>query len=93
MFEFFRTQMKQTSGLGDEAVGGDEELALVFTRHDHQAIEADVVDVYAVRQIAACQFLAKLHSISETGFSNDLYHCRNGFARGDRQFQRLLVRS
>ncbi len=51
--------MEMARLLAGVGVGGDEELALILVFEDQEAVQAEVVDDHAERQVAAGAFVAE----------------------------------
>lgn len=75
------------SGFGDLG-SGDEEIPFRLSLDDEQAVQADVVHVKAVRQIAPRILVAQFDAVLEV-MANGPDPGRNGLARADAEFQRL----
>lgn len=81
-FFFSGFKMEDSGGFGNPFVAGDKEFPFGLAFGDEEAIEADVIDIDAVGEIAASIVFAEGDSVFEVvAFDEDLGG--NGFSRAD----------
>ena len=85
-----RRQVEVANLFGRALVGGDEEDALLLVLENQEAVESEVVDDHAERQVAAGSFVAERH-LPVVAVSLDLDGQGDRLAGFDREFERLLT--
>ena len=73
--------------LGGVAVGGDEELAFILVVEEQEAVQAEVVDDHAERQVSAGAFIAERDRALEA-IALDFHLEHDRLAGRDRKFER-----